>query len=319
MMGRSRSHRPAELAHVSTYLLSLSLLVVLVVPAAANPLPPAMLFAHVHPWESDFCETNPITECEQIIQYSAATGDVEFDLYYLGMADELSSVDLEFFCPAGWSFFDFENCSAGITQADVYPSHCILHWSFDPPIPVDSFAPLLLGRLRVYVGGFGSLLWSHGWYEGSPISDILPMGPAMAGVGDCFCYTRCSDLSLACGMVLDPSRLELEVEVGGIVEGLLQGPARYDEHLELCPIDFVCDEPWVALSVEWPEYNWAEVTVTVDATDLSLGYHSAVVRAESECVECSEVIVFVGDPSGIPEDGPAYTTVSLGKIRSLYR
>jgi hypothetical protein len=146
------------------------------------------------------------------------------------------------------------------------------------------------------------------------------LGPAMAGVGDCYCYTNCSNLGLACGMALEPDRLELEVEIGDSVEGRLFGPVRFGNFGELCPITFACDEPWVTLTVDWSDPAWPEVTVTVDATDLPLGYHAAVVRAESECVECSEVVVHVREPSGIVDDQPPlYETSTFGELKSLYR
>lgn len=318
-MRRSETHRPTDLAHV-TCLLSLALLIAGVAPVSANPIPPGMLFCHVHEWNPGFCEANPITECEEILQYSEATGDVEFDLYYVGMAETLTSVDIAFTCPSSWAFVDFENCSAGLALPQLGLHECTIQWAFDPPAVLDPYEPFLLGRLRVDVTGFGSLTCTDGWYEGEPISDFLWMGPAMAGVGDCFCYTRCSNLGLACGIAMGPETLEIDVEIGDTAQGLLSGPVRFDEYMERCLVDFVCDEPWVTLSVDWPQYNWADITVTVDATDLPLGYHTAVVRAESECVECSELIVHVREPSGIMDDGPAISkSVSFGKIRSLYR
>jgi hypothetical protein len=293
---------------------------VIVAPISANPLPPGVVLCHVHPWDQYFCNQNPISDCNDINQYSEAVGDVEFDLYYIGMAEQIESISLEIGWPSNWTFVDFENCSEGFPLWDAYPDHCNLEWYFVPPVEWVPGEPFLLGRLRLDVGGFGSLIWINGWCEGEPMGHDVWLGPAMAGVGDCFCYTNCAGLGLACGMAMDPEILEIDVDIGETAEGLLSGPVRFGNFGEVCPVEFVCDEPWVMLTVEWPEVYWADITVTVDATDLPLGHHTAVVRAESECVDCSEVIVHVREPSGIGDDEPAlYETVSVGKIKNLYR
>ncbi len=49
--------------------------------AWANPVPMGGLFFHVHPVDPQFCDQCPISECEQIVQHTTATGTLEFDLF----------------------------------------------------------------------------------------------------------------------------------------------------------------------------------------------------------------------------------------------
>jgi hypothetical protein len=141
----------------------------------------------------------------------------------------------------------------------------------------------------------------------------------MAGVEECFCWTNCDDLSPACGAVLEPGRLELDVEQGDTTEGWLYAIARMNDDFLRCPIDFVVDEPWAELSVEWSDYLWADITVTVDASELPIGIHTATVRAESECVECSEIVVNVREPSAVAETEDGVAIKNLGGIKLIYR
>jgi hypothetical protein len=38
--------------------------------AFANPLPDSALLIHVHSWDPGFCQDNPISNCDEVVQYA---------------------------------------------------------------------------------------------------------------------------------------------------------------------------------------------------------------------------------------------------------
>jgi len=85
-----------------------------------------------------------------------------------------------------------------------------------------------------------------------------------------------------------------------------------------CIVDFVEDEPWMALTEHYVEED-CDLQVTIDATDLGVGTYYGTVRSMSDCVECARIVLEVESSSGIPGDPSTYVQTSWGKIKSLYK
>jgi hypothetical protein len=157
--------------------------------AVANPVAPGVIFFHVHPYDPSYCELNPTMNCEEIVQYTPSDGELEFDLYFVGGAEELHALDLEIGWSEGWHILGFENCSPGVTETQFFSDHCLLSWTFDPPIGVGFFEPTLVGRLLMDVGGFGELRLDETSTFRSEIGEE-PFFPSFGkdGVDQCYCY-----------------------------------------------------------------------------------------------------------------------------------
>lgn len=293
--------------------------------ASANPLPECVLFVHVHPWQQDFCQTNPITECSQVVQHTTAEGDVEFDLFLDGSVLRMmgvpsySRVAMEVRWPESWQFTAAESCRPGTLETEQTPEGAVLRFLFSSPVSTESPALDLIGRVRLSVQGFGSLESSHITLDEGPIG--CAGGPAQAGVECEYCFLTCRYWE-GCGASMTPRELALDVLQGWTAQGTILANIRYDGHFEPCIVEFAEDVPWMSLQVDLQNPIRAEILVTVDAEYLPLGLHEAWVRGVSECQDCVRVRVNVLDSTGVPGEPPEDPPVSgqtWGGIKNRYR
>ena len=112
--------------------------------AKANVTPEVVLRVHVQDTpDSSFCQTNPITACNQIRRATYASGEVEFDMYVhpILLQDHLPlhGVSAALVWPAAWQVQEFEPCSGGVGSLQVGTAGGQLELLFpgDPPLPDD--------------------------------------------------------------------------------------------------------------------------------------------------------------------------------------
>jgi hypothetical protein len=300
----------------------------LAVTAGANPMPESAIYVHVQPVQPEFCESSPITECGQIVQYTYATGELEFDIFLWGPQPEyVSACALHLAWPTTWQYLDGQICHGGYGGIDVAPGSASLwiEWPW-PDCPMIQDEVLLAARLLFDVDSYGELsvrtpatiTWGCP-PEGDPVP-VDVWSSATAGVICAYCYDKCPGTSF-CQPILAADELQFELPPGGTDQRMIEAGVYPPYEFQ---IDFDDTESWMTLSVEhpgpWPDY-W-QVTVTVDATGLEPGRYEGWVTATCDCRDCTHVTLDVLAGQGIPDEpdvAPLDSVRSWGGIKSLFR
>jgi len=276
-------------------------------PARANPIIGRSPMFHVHSWDPDFCQTAAIEECEQIDQYSGATGDVEFDLYLIDWVHEppVAAIGGEVRWPEQWTYQSFALCDSGIAQVEVEGHQASLSISFDPGL-FEERTCILLGRFRLTVSGFGAL-------ELDPFSINGQGWPARArgeaGVVCAHSQVAClPNFEECCCDYFDPSELELHASVGDSASATLTIGGYPGEY---CFTRISSDAPWLHVSYN-VGYLPFTATVWADAGDLPEGTYEAWVHADCECRRCARVVFTVQGESPVSQ-------TSWGQLKDSYR
>lgn len=284
--------------------------------ASANPLPDSALLIHVHPWTPTFCQSNPISGCAQVIQYSEIEGDVEFDVFLAnpyGFIAPFSNAAMTVRWGEYWQFTSFQDCLGGVVTTSGGEHEVGLQIAYDSPVAPGAW--LLIGRFRMQVSGFGGLSFSGVSFDGQFWGIV---GPAQAGVECTYSFLNCSNLMPPCGAHVDPDLLELHVSQGGTVTGTMIAWVGWNAGIP-CPVEFMETADWMELDVAWNEYHdQAELTVTVNAAGLAPGAYPAVIRAVSQIVYCVSVLVEVEPVSSVPDPDPVTRFSSWGGIKARY-
>ncbi len=298
----------------------------------ANPLPSGVILVHVQPVTSDFCSTNPITDCEDIVQYTDASGTLEFDLYIqlLEFEPPISYYSLNTVVQwsPGWALLDWEFCHDGTGSVDVVGNEATVDIVW-PSCPQAEGEVFLAARFVVEVTGygkFGTLDWNESTvFVGCPpltYSSFPFLAAAEAGVECSYCFVSCT-FEGPCQPVPDPAMLDLSV---------IQGQASVSEiHIPVfggltwpCAVSFVPTEDWMTFSYEEIGWNDYMVTLTVETAGLEPGFYEGWFRAEDACVGCTKVNLEVLPPvNAVPGDdpttGPPVVRSTWGTMKTLYR
>ncbi len=308
-------------------------------PGDANPLPGEVLLVHIQPVDPDFCDEPTITTCEEIVQHTAAAGQLEFDVFSYPLAwlpyapDEigLTSFAGEISWPAEWNLVSAEICNGGEGSIETNgPNQLTMdaEWPDCPGMnldkPVLPVARIVLdvtveGELRVETSGCSVGCPDSGTYSCWPDTGIGRAG------GECgWCARECG-MGWPCRLYHFAEILEIEVEEGASVMQSIDATAGLN-----CPpypmaIGETSDE-WLGVDIIWQNGYDCTIDVTADAGDLGQGVYQGWVRSVLECATCTPVIVTVLPPAqGIPEDQPTVDSRGLkvedswGRIKALYR
>ena len=285
--------------------------------ASANPLPDSALLIHVHSWDPGFCQDNPISNCDEVVQYAEIEGDVEFDVFLAnpyGFISSFANASMTVSWPQNWQFTSFESCSGGTVTMNPGDHLVGVQIDYQPPFVPGPWA--CLGRFRMQVSGFGALAFSSVSLGGQFWGVV---GPAQAGVDCTYSYLNCGNLMPPCGARVQPDLLELHVPQGGTVIGHMTAWTGWTGAMP-CPVQFMEMADWMELDVEWDEYYYqADLTVTVNAAGLAPGIYPAVIRAVSQIVYCASVLVHVEPVSSVPVSDPITRATSWGEIKRTYR
>ncbi len=293
-----------------TAMLPVVLLFITFASASANIAPEATIFVHVQSVDPDYCATCPITTCEEIEQYSPLVGQLEFDLFYhtmfeIGRPEELFLV-IEL--PEEWSYVGFEHCIPG--DWDVVVNGNVVEILMMPMIDLGSFD--LVGRLVLDAPDFGHLQHLIGHVitdEGGEHYLFGAGGEAGRACGTCI--VSCEN-DYYCSPVLSPDELDLEVAAGSTTTASLMGHAL-NPTSGPCAAEFAASEPWMEVDVLELELGTYELTLTIDAAELSPGdYVGWIENTTSDCSRCAEIEVFVTD--GVPIRARTW-----GYLKGLYR
>ena len=125
-------------------------------PALANPIPANGVFVHVQPLASDFCTNNPITSCEDVVQFTTETGLLEFDLFLFSAFPDVPVYRFQtnLHWPAGWVLTGWEICGGGdgVFSPTGDGAFVDITWAHCPPFDGDHF---LIARVVLEVSGPG--------------------------------------------------------------------------------------------------------------------------------------------------------------------
>jgi hypothetical protein len=286
--------------------------------ARANPAPTAIVYTHIHGGQSVFCNTLPVSACEEIVQVVDATGVLNFDmiLAWGGDLDFLYAwaTNLEFTVrwPEEWQFVDASACGSGALG--------VVHEGNGATFIIESLegAPvngqvLGLGRLVLNVTSEGSTSCPD--WPGH--AGTVWIGGRISECGDC--------MEAICGVDWEPVRpalpsplLELAAGDSGMAVEQFHVDSDGLEHGTPISYAFSATVPWITLETALsgdPTYPDYDVTVTADARTLEPGVHEAWIEVQSEtCYEC-EKIVFT-----VPEtDPPAADPETWGSMKTKFR
>ncbi len=293
------------------------ILVMTVLPLAANPVEDGFMLTHVQPYNQD---APILLDCSQVDQYCPASGWVDFDFYvYLMYESPPYGVDacrIVFTWPAEWSFdvgwYDYPHSGTG--DIDVYGNQATVEIMY-PSCPSTAGELFLLMRCSFYVTSYGAVEildyenlvdfcdpW--GWMSG------LPSYGGEAGIVCEYDEVDC-DLDHYCHPEAQTPLLTLQGDPGE--------PLSADLVFELCPasqggcsLTFTGTEDWMSISVgEFEEGCNYPVTLEIDTSTLPPGDYSGWVEAEDLGAGCTRVDLTIRDMTGV--DGSSWSL-----IKTLY-
>ena len=296
----------------------------------ANPLPPSAIFTHVQPPNPTFCDQAPSMTCDQIVQYTEATGQLEFDLflwaYFAG--DRFNAVRVTATWPTSWGFVGASLCNGAHGSIDVQGNRAVVDASWLPDCPTLDTGVSLVARIVLDVTGYGEFNYNYteprrvtwGCPPSEHTEDLATLVEARAGVECDYCYADCG-FQMLCHPQLTPATLDVEVPRGLSDQYTIQAIVYSWE--DPCTPSFTGTESWMSLGVE--QIDWATylLTLTVDTQGMEMGEYSGWVIGEDDCRGCTRVNLTVTSSQGIeepadpgPEPGVPKT---WGGVKTLYR
>ena len=320
----------------SRYVRSALLVTVLVTgavwTAGANPLPEGAFMVHVQQPAATSCASWPATTCEEITQYTSASGLLEFDLYLYPLAyGELPVNTAVFECawPPDWGFVDAELCGGALGSIDPGGATALISatWPDCPPV-VDGL--FLVGRVLLDVTNHGSFIaycdTGSELVFGCPpeiATEWFLEGRAEAGVTCSYRFVDCLFQGV-CQPEVEPQAVVLEAPAGGSAQAVVTAYIHGMHGLEPCHgLMFETTVPWLDYSTEWVAGDECAVTLTVDASALEPGDYSGWLRAINETVACTHISLEVLGAQGVPDPELPPTEdsreVSWGRVKTLYR
>lgn len=309
--------------------------------AGANPLPPGGTWFHVHPVDPQFCNPCPITQCEQIVQHTAATGVLEFDLFVDHLEFYYQGVPVYAFnCPivwdSAWTLLEYEICGGGSGQLiPVAANRADLEavWPTCPfvqdriwPVARFVFEAPALGQVDAV---WDNLFLTLGCPPNLRVESGLVTSPGVAGVVCDVCDYPCSH-DQPCRAEFVPSTYEVHLLPGESTQLNLHAEGEGHFAMEPCSATITDDADWLeplSGSASWQGWGVdVDIPVSIDATGLAPGAYQAWVRAESDCVGCARINLIVGESQGVSEgDGTSPTSpspgvpISWGRLKELHR
>ena len=284
-------------------------------PASANPLPEAIVFTHVQPYDG---APPAVSDCVDIVQHTTATGELEFDVYLRPLFAQppygLIRLQLELEWPEDWTWlgytvpFDGEgevSVGSGLAWLDLY-------W---PTPPQSDDEVLLMFRCLLDVTGHGELDARTGHADvtagcwGNYPMDVWMYG-ATAGVTCAWLDTDCW-LDFQCTPYAQTDVLDLQVVEGGEVVTAVNYYVGYDGSGFPCSVIYSASEDWLGVEVEVLSETDHRITLTADSDGLAPGTYSAWLRGEASSVACTQVNLEVLTTV-------ATESVSFSAVKSLY-
>ncbi|MCP4545732.1 MAG: hypothetical protein GY835_04585 [bacterium] len=272
--------------------LALILLLMLPLSAVANPLPDGLLFTHVQPANPG--EIPSITSCDEIIQYTTATGEMEFDIYLKSFLYEeyleVGNARMELEWPATWTLQSFDIPYGGTCVPDVSGNHVVLDIDFANCSAATGNEVLLLARCFITVDGPGILMSPatntvsvcNPEYE----MELFGSVPGHAGVVCDYYYESCT-LDHLCRPTTTVDELDLIVVSGESTSASI--PYRVSTvYPGDCGATVEGSEEWMTVTMsgiqEWGDFN---LLLNVDTEGLDPGNYSGWVSASSAGRACT--------------------------------
>jgi hypothetical protein len=301
--------------------------------AKANVTPEVVLRVHVQDTpDSSFCQTNPITACNQIRRATYASGEVEFDMYVhpILLQDHLPlhGVSAALVWPATWQVQEFEPCSGGVGSLQVGTAGGQLELLFpgDPPLPDSLF---LIARFVVEVTGEGTF--------GPTYPSRVTVGPgpnytspyalgvdATAGLVCSVCGGACSQGDYCRARFLNT--VVLYEGSDGTATGCFQVTLGEVSEPGSCHESWTTDQPWleVTSASAWHPYpRDYQVWVKAHAVGLMVGVYEGHVTGLApafDCSGCGLVRFTVNGTSAVPDAaGPLVDPVTWGQVKRRFR
>jgi hypothetical protein len=309
------------------------LLVGAALPAGANPLPSNAIFTHVQTPSPSFCSQGLPFTCEQIVQHTEATGQLEFDIFLWsmmgGMGYSFDAVRVTAQWPASWGFVDADFCGGADGSLDVQGNRLVVDATWLPDCPVLGTGVYPIARIVLDVTGHGELTYLYTepndmtW--GCPPDEyqegLGALIGAEAGVECDYCYEAC-DFDMMCVPHLTPTTLTVEVPRGLTDHYTID--AVVPSYEAPCSADFFPTASWMAVEAQQMDWENYRLTLTVNAQGLELGEYSGWVIGQADCRGCCRVNLTVTDSQGIPDEQPADGSpsgdvTSWGAVKNLYR
>jgi hypothetical protein len=299
--------------------------------AGANPIPATALFTHIQQPNPEFCDLVSTMPCEQIVQYTEATGLLEFDIFLWAVpytGQEFDAVQFTANWPTSWSFVSASLCNGAEGSIDVQGNRAAVSAAWLPDCPTMGTDIFLVARLVLGVTGRGELTYrydaAHEVIWGCPPSEYGETLGALvggeAGIECDYCYVDC-DFQLTCHPELTPAALNVEIPRG--LSDHYTIDALVYSYEDPCTPSFSGTESWMSLAVTQMDWSLWRIILTVNTQSMDLGQYSGWVIGQDDCRGCTRVNLTVTSNQGIeePNDEPAPPgePKSWGTIKALYR
>jgi hypothetical protein len=293
--------------------------------AAGNPIIPIRIaVAHIQPVAPERCTDASAgsSPCGEAVQYTAALGALEVDLYAYPTQFEVDvkRVTGGVRIPEGWSIDSVLVCVPAQVVWTVVDGGADLEITYDPPVSMTSWLGTpLLARVLIQAPTAGRLRFQAVRFFGPYVGDDLGWADceAYAGVTDCFCFRDCGSGDLACSGSISPSTLHLEMPAPG--EPARDSLAVYHDHPDPdmpydCPVSFRTSAPWLSVVKHPVEPGVTRAILSADGSSLPPGEYEALVICVSACQTCATVRFRV--PEFPP---PAVEATSWGRLKKNWR
>jgi hypothetical protein len=293
--------------------------------AAGNPIIPIRIaVAHIQPVAPERCTDASAgsSRCGEAVQYTAALGDLEVDLYAFPTQPEVEvkRVTGGVRIPEGWSIDSVLVCVSAQVVWTAVGGGADLEITYDSPVSMTSWLGTpLLARVLIQAPTAGLLRFQEVQFFGPSVGDDLGWADceAYAGVTDCFCFRDCGSGDLACHGSISPSTLNLEMPAPG--EPARDSLAVYHYHWDPempydCPVSFRTSASWLSVARRPVGDGVSRAILTADGSSLSPGEYDALVICVSECQTCATVRFRV--PNFPP---PAAEATSWGRLKRNWK
>ncbi len=332
MCARKRSRGWSEHRAVSALLLTGIAVLALVSPAGANPLPDTVVLIHVRAAEppgQEGCTIPGIVSCQDIVNSTTLTGEVEFDIFVeRGISYVPNTLQTTLTWPASWSFIRWEPCNGANAWLNpgVGTGQLEALW---PDCPLVEGIHLV-GRLVMDVTGYGQLQPSSDGVlyvncpPDEPVGYYAPGVYAEAGVTCDYTMMECWSLD-RCIPVLSQAEVAFSSGPGGVLAADI--PFQIESMGGPCNYYAEAETAWLSVSHQQVGYDQYVLHLVANPVGLGPGVYTthAMLTAAPPLApvfrRCVSVTLEIPQNSAVPEDPGLAREIpmSWSQVKSVYR
>jgi len=287
--------------HIQRTLLLVSIIILSVAAASANPLADGKFIMHIVPTDPDFCQNHTITNCDQIIQNTQDTGLLDFVVFYNPWSmfpEQVEGAVLDLTWPEYWTFVQAEACN-GVAITEAGADGALITITTDQPVGADEF--FAVARITMDVPDSGRMLCVGEIAIPGGTYLFIEGSAGRAGVVCSGCTTPCEGGDLQCIPVFTPDMIHLTALQGDTAEGYFFGRANGWGEVTPCDFYVATEAEWLTYSITGDYTTGYDINVFADTSLLATGEHMAYLEAMTTfgCMNCFTVRLTVDHNSPV--------------------